>query len=100
MAGLPYALHLDGSAACKSKALKWGSGLMASELVYRKRERTQHGGHHERLIETTVRKRQNRGTLAAWALGVAQRFGFRPQAVIFPDIQVKSYRLLTAGCQR
>ena len=24
MAGLPYALHLDGSAACKSKALEWG----------------------------------------------------------------------------
>ena len=75
---------------------------MVSGLVYRKRKRkrTQHGGHIKRLIGTKVSKRQNRGTLAARTSGVAQRFGFRPQAVIFPDTAVKSYRLLTAGGRR
>jgi len=54
MAGLPRALHLDGAAEFKSKALLRGCAQYGIDLVHR--ERPHHGGHIERVIGTKMSK--------------------------------------------
>ena len=54
MAGLPKALHLDGAAEFKSKALLRGCAQYGIDVVHR--ERPHHGGHIERVIGTKMSK--------------------------------------------
>lgn len=54
MAGLPKALHLDGAAEFKSKALLRGCAQYGIDVVHR--GRPHHGGHIERVIGTKMSK--------------------------------------------
>ena len=65
MAGLPKALHLDGAAEFKSKALLRGCAQYGIDVVHR--ERPHHGGHIERVIGTKMSKLK--GSVAVSRIG-------------------------------